>query len=459
MTIQTFLIALSSVALILFVAFIASRLLRSRAAGLSIRMQIFLALAAIVGAFAFGVGVLVIDRVKARATLLAEESARSEATAIAALVSNEMEVRGRSLDDVGRDLVALKGEIALSLFAPDGRSVLEAGKSPGDPGVVSVTVPITANGEQVGTVRVVKATLVIQLMLADFAPTILTISVVLGVAAAIAAALIGGTIAAPIEKLTVFAVRVSEGQLLSRSPPVHGREVTELANALETMRRELEGRPFVETFAADLSHELKNPVAAIRASAEVLSDGALDDPTEAPRFVARIQEATTRIEALLGELLSLAKIEARGVTESERVELAAIVREAAARVRERGGKVELSLLSGSFSVRGDALWLARLVDNLIDNAIEHGEPDAPTRIALRQTKDQVAITVTNRGAVAEHVRKRLFRRFVTTRAARGGTGLGLAIARAVAEAHGGAISCSSFGPPDVVFTLTLPVVA
>ena len=77
------LIAASSVALILFVAFIIARLLRSRTAGLSIRMQIFLALAGIVGTFAFGLGVLVVDRVKARATFLAEESARAEATAVA----------------------------------------------------------------------------------------------------------------------------------------------------------------------------------------------------------------------------------------------------------------------------------------------------------------------------------------------------------------------------------------
>ena len=67
---QTLLIALSSFGLILFVAFVGARLLRSRTAGLSIRMQVFIALASIVGAFAFGVGVLVLDRVKARATLL-----------------------------------------------------------------------------------------------------------------------------------------------------------------------------------------------------------------------------------------------------------------------------------------------------------------------------------------------------------------------------------------------------
>lgn len=134
MNLATLLIAASSVALILFVSFIASRLVRSRRAGFSIRMQIFLALAFIVGAFAFGLGVLVLDRVKARATLLAEESARSEAAAIAGLVRNEVEVRGKSLAEVSRDLASLQGEVGMSLLAPDGTPLFEAGLSPDEAG-------------------------------------------------------------------------------------------------------------------------------------------------------------------------------------------------------------------------------------------------------------------------------------------------------------------------------------
>lgn len=459
---QLVLIAVSSVALILFVAFVAARLLRSRTAGLSIRMQIFLALASIVGAFAFGVGVLVIDRVKARATLLAEESARSEATVIAALVRNDMEVRGRKLEDIAEDLPASPADVGMTLLRNDGAPVLPKRAVPQPitfPGaVVEVSVPITVAGEQVGSVRVAKQTLVIQRLLADFAPTILVISLVLGIAAAIAAAIIGRAIASPIETLTEFAVRVSEGQLFASPPPAtHGREVKRLFGAVETMRRELEGRPFVEAFAADLSHELKNPVAAIRASAEVLADGALDEPKEAARFVARIQEATTRIERLLSELLSLAKIEARGVENKGTLDLFEIATEAVTRAKERGATIALS--GASTLVRGDEAWLARLVDNLIDNAIIHGakEDGSEVRLSLLKQGDLALLDVDNAGRIGEHVRKKLFRRFVTTRADRGGTGLGLAIARAVAESHGGAIRCERHGPPTVTFRLQLPL--
>lgn len=89
--------AIGAIGLILLTAFVASRLVRSRTAGISIRMQIFLALAAIVGAFALGLGVLVLDRVEARATLLAEGAAQDEASALAALLAGEMEERGTDI--------------------------------------------------------------------------------------------------------------------------------------------------------------------------------------------------------------------------------------------------------------------------------------------------------------------------------------------------------------------------
>ncbi len=454
--IEWLLILASSVALILFVAFIATRLLRSRRAGLSIRMQIFLALAGIVGAFALGLGVLVVDRVKARATLLAEESAQSEAAAIAALVESEMAVKGKSLPEIAHDFGSMDEAVRMTLLDRDGNPVgpRQAPLADQGKGVVIVSAPLHANGVVVGAVRVEKPTIVVERMLADFAPSILVVSFVMGAAAAIAAAMIGKTIASPIENLTDFAVQVSEGDRRTAAPVAQGREVQRLTRALDSMRRELDGRPFVETFAADLSHELKNPVAAIRASAEVLADGALDEPEEAKRFVARIQESTSRIEALLGELLSLARLEARGVDNATVVDLGAVVKEVTTRLREHGAEIEL--LADDAPVKGDTLWLTRSIENLVENAVVHGEPGAPIHVRLTPGDDVQTLQVTSKGAIGAHVRSRLFKRFVTTRADRGGTGLGLAIVRAVAEAHQGTIRCVAHGPPEVTFELKLP---
>jgi two-component system, OmpR family, sensor histidine kinase CreC len=455
--VRLFVTAAAAVAIVLLVAMFASRLVRARTAGMSVRMQIFIALGGIVGAFAFGLGLLVIDRIEARATLLAEGSARDAAAAFAAVAAMEMEARGvglvavRALD--GDESSAPEQNIAL--LDPEGRVVRARGASPGEPGTVFVTAPVVVHGQRVGSVQVVKPTILVQRMVADFAPPILVLSTVLGAAAALSSFLIGRSIATPIEALTDFAVRVSEGELRAATPPAHGREVQRLTRAIDSMRRQLEGRPFVETFAADLSHELKNPVSAIRASAEVLSEGALEDPEEAARFVARIREATTRIESLLGELLSLARIEARGVEHAAILDLAAIAQDAAARALDRGCRVELDA-AGSAMVRGDEQWLARALDNLLDNALTHGDSASPVRLSLRRSRGQVTLSVRNRGEIGRHVAGRLFRRFVTTRADRGGTGLGLAIVKAIAEAHSGSVECAHRGPPEVEFRLSLP---
>lgn len=449
----------SAAGLILFVTFIATRLVRARKAGLSIRMQVFLALAAIVGAFAVGLGLMVLDRVKARADLVGEEAARGEARAIAAIVGTEMEERGDSLATVAARLSrGQRGEaeraLDYALFDAQGQAVFQSGRKPDEAGVVSVTVPIMAHGATVGSARVVKPTLLIQNALADFAPAVFFISLLLGAVAAGAAAIIGRTIAQPIEALTGYAERVSGGDHRAPAPIGHGREVARLRRAIDSMRRELQGRPFVETFAADLSHELKNPVAAIRASAEVLEDGAIDEPEEGRRFVGRILESTQRIQKLLDDLLSLARLEARGVDGASAIDLGRRATEAADEARAAGATVTLSI-DGAVTVRGDGMWLMRAIANLIDNARIHGQ-GGPVQVVVRRKADEVWCTVTNEGGIHRGVRGRLFRRFVTTRADRGGTGLGLAIVRAVAEAHGGHVTCVEPGPPQVAFRLAFP---
>jgi len=450
--VRLLIVGAGAIALILFVAFVVSRLIRSRTAGISIRMQVFLALAGIIGAFALGLGVLVVDRVEARATLLAEESARGEAAVLAALFEGELEERGRSFEEVAVKLARAQGQLNLVLTDKSGTVVMASGSAPGTPGTVAVTAPIMAHGERVGEVRVVKPTIVIQRMLEDFSPIVIVTSVVLGAAAAAAAALIGKAIATPIETLTDYAVRVSEGERGKPPPAGPGREVQRLAHSFESMRRELEGRPFVETFAADLSHELKNPVAAVRASAEVLADGALDEPEEARRFVNRILEATMRIQALLDDLLSLARMEARGVEDARPVALGDLAREVAERLGTESREV---VARGHATIKGDATWLARAVDNLVENAIVHST-EGSVHIDVERDGAGTIVEVRNSGCVAKHVKPRLFRRFVTTRADRGGTGLGLAIVRAVAEAHGGTAECASAGPTEVRFRLRFP---
>lgn len=449
----------ASVGLILFVAFVISRLLRTRTRGFSVRMQVFLALAVIVGSFAFGLGLMVIDRIEARAVRLATQAAEDEAEAIAGLVQGEMERSGAPVEEMARRLRlerATGADLRLALLDREGRVLFPKGepKEPNSAGLVFVDYPLILNGEKVGSVRVVKPTIVMLRLLEDFAPTVLVISLVLGATAAIAAAFIGRAIAAPIEALSNFSERVSAGE--RTQPPLAGasREVTRLIHSIDFMRRQLEGRPFVETFAADLSHELKNPVAAIRASAEVLEESALEEPEQARRFVRRIRQATARIERLLEELLGLARIESRGPQSFHPLDLADLARRAI-EASGRAEKIEFTH-EGDTRVRGDETWLSRAISNLVANALVHGTSDGRVVVSLHGDSQGVSVRVENDGEVSTHVRDQLFRRFVSTRIDKGGTGLGLAIVRAVVEAHGGRVALEEAGPPRVVFSATLP---
>jgi signal transduction histidine kinase len=452
-------VAAAAIGLILFVAFVVSRLLRTRTRGMSIRMQVFLALGFIVGAFAFGLGLMVIDRIEARAGRIARQAASDEAASIAGMVAGELDRTGGTLHDVAVRLEherARGADLRLVLVDAFGKVIFPAAATAtSEEGLVHVDHAVVVRGAKVGGVRIVKPTVAMKNLLADMAPTVLVISLVLGAAAAAAAAMIGRAIAEPIERLSAFGERVSRGERTAPPPPEFGREVTRLSRALDSMRRELSGRPFVETFAADLSHELKNPVAAIRASAEVLEESALEEPAQARHFVQRIREATERIERLLSELLSLAHIEARGAETFEPIDLARLAR----RLLETLGddRPRVSVVSeGDVRVSGDELWLTRALSNLVDNALVHSDPASRVHLDVTRDAEDVVLTVRNQGALAPHVRERLFRRFITTRPDKGGTGLGLAIVQAVAEAHGGQADVADSGPPEVSFRLRLP---
>jgi two-component system sensor histidine kinase CreC len=450
-------VAVASIGLILLVAFFANRLVKIRRRGLSIRMQVFIALASVIGAFAFGLGVMVLDRIEARAVRFASQSAEEKAAVVARLLSAEMEDHGTTPTDLAAALPRRARDQLLEdvqILGKDEQLLWDGNANvDGEPSVAAVA-PLTIRGQVVGTVRVAKTTVAVRRLLKDFAPTVLVISLLLGATAALAALWIGQTVAEPIEALTQFASSVSAGEDPVTPRFSAGREVTRLTQSIDSMRRQLQGRPFVETFAADLSHELKNPVAAIRAAAEVLDDSALEEPDEARRFVHRIQEAVARIERLLGDLLSLARIEARGVEELDLVSLETLLRSAVSQLPPDRLLVHCD---ANCRVRGDAGWLSRAISNLLDNAAAHSNGEIHVSLTHDPVTGNARLTVANPGAIDRHTRSRLFGRFVTTRAHRGGTGLGLAIVRAVAEAHHGHVELDDPGPPQVRFTLTLPL--
>lgn len=456
-------------ALLAFASFVLLRLWRSVRRGLSIRMQVFVAMAAVSGAFAALLGLIAVERLELRATRLAAEAAQEDAE----LLARTLVATGRPLREVAPALVranlaGVRPEgLRIEISDEAGQTVLVAGPvlPRGIARMAVLRAPDDPTGEPLGMIRVSRQSLSVRQILREVASRAAVLSLLLVIGTAIAAALVGRAIAKPIERLTQAASRIAQGERQAVLPRPFGREVRTLTDAVESMRRELEGRHLAERLAADLSHELKNPVAAIRASAEVLADGALEEPETAQRFVGRILEATQRLLGLVNNLLALTRLQARGVEPEpfDVADLAAMSADAhAAQADKRRVRIATTAPSGA-TVLGDPAWLRRALDNLVDNALAFavpdpgGPPEVRICVQIDPQQEQIRVEVSNHGpGIAPEVQGRLFERFVTTRRDTGGSGLGLAIVAAVAEQHGGSVEIVSYGPPETCVRLSLP---
>lgn len=320
---------------------------------------------------------------------------------------------------------------------------------------VFTALPIWSDGRVIGVVRASRTGLdALSSLWANRRGLVwfglLSVLLVLGVSVAFSAA-----IARPLTRLTRAARAVAAGQ----SPAAlasHGsvpREIGVLQDVLFQMADQLSRRAdYVQHFAAQVGHELKTPITAIRGAAELLTHGLEDMPSaDRERFIANILEDAQRMERLVHRLLELARLENLKPGAAEPLPAFAFLARQLARYGER---VQLTQQGEVAPIAIDPELLASALGNLVENALRHGG-DAAVRVVLRQQARQLRIDVIDRGpGVSEGNRKRLFERFFTTERDRGGTGLGLAIVKAIAEARGGSVS-ASFDADGTTFTLLL----
>lgn len=239
-----------------------------------------------------------------------------------------------------------------------------------------------------------------------------------------------------------------------------GFTVVDASDESDAVRLEATRRDFV----ANVSHELKTPVGAVALLAEAVLDAA-DDPDEVRRFAARILTESTRLGALVTELIELSRLQgAERLPELATVEVDEVVREALARCRLAAESADISItvdpLSGLL-VDGDATLLVTALSNLVDNAVAYSPPGSPVSVSRRLAGGFVEIAVTDRGiGIAPEHQQRVFERFFRVDPARsrvtGGTGLGLAIVKHVAANHGGDVRLWSRLGTGSTFTLRIP---
>jgi two-component system phosphate regulon sensor histidine kinase PhoR len=246
--------------------------------------------------------------------------------------------------------------------------------------------------------------------------------------------------------------------LADRGPT--GRIVVTVTDITQRRRLEVLRRDFV----ANASHELKTPVAAVRALAETMLTALPDDPDAGRRFAERIGREAERLDVLVRDLLDLSRVE-RGTLDVEPVDLVGLAKEVAGGYTDLAEERRVKLrteLQPDVSVRGDRAQLGLLLSNLLDNALRHTPARGSVCVRLDTVEGRAVVQVADTGeGIPAGELPRVFERFYRVDKARtrrtGGTGLGLAIVRHVAEAHGGTVRVDSELGRGSTFTVTLPV--
>lgn len=281
------------------------------------------------------------------------------------------------------------------------------------------------------------------------AATILLVVLILAVATG---ASMGGRVVRPVQGLIDAARRIEAGDYDARvEEPRRPRELRELTAAFNTMAARLEAEEANRRrLLADLSHELRTPIAVIEGHLEAVLDGVY--PADAAHLDPILDE-TRVLDRLIDDLRTLSLAEAGALAlHREATDLGHVVADVVAALRPRaeavGARIETELEAGLPELDVDPVRMHQVLSNLVDNAVRYTPGGGVVRVAACRVDPGVEVTVLDQGpGLAPEVRATLFDRFVKAKDSPG-SGLGLAIAKAIVEAHGGRIR-SDAGPGGV----------
>jgi two-component system sensor histidine kinase ChvG len=306
------------------------------------------------------------------------------------------------------------------------------------------------------------------------ARTTLFLAMLLVMAASAALSLfLARTIVTPLRQLAKAAVRVRQGrerEVEVPRLPQRSDEIGLLARAVSDMTGALRQRiDAVDSFAADVAHEIKNPLASLRSAIESLPRVA--DPALKDELIQIATHDVRRIDRLVSEISDASRIDAEmSRARLETIDLGEMVRAIIGgredRAENAGRPIAIDRRGFAARVRGVGARLERVVENLLDNAVSFSPPDAPIEVGLDNDGSWVTLTICDQGpGIPEESREKVFRRFHSVRPDEedfgNHSGLGLAIARAIAEAHDGTLTAEARadGEHGACLRLRLPAAA
>jgi two-component system sensor histidine kinase CreC len=396
---------------------------------------------------------------------------RQPAAQIWGMTKSEVSHRIYVTDAQGKVLVDSSGEavgqdysrwndVYLTLRGQYGaRSTREVADDP-ETSVMYVAAPIKEQGKIIGVISVSKPSRTLQpyiersqMRLAWFGAGLIFLGLLAG-------GLLSWWLSASLRRLTDYAQAVSAGER-SPLPALQGGELKQLAEALEHMRSELEGKAYVERYVHTLTHELKSPLAAIRGAAELLEGDMATEQRQ--RFVGNIQTESARLQQLIERLLNLALVEQRqGLDERVPLALRALVDEQLHAQAARTLSLQVSnQVPAEVQVLGERFLLQQALANLLDNALDFTPAGGQVRFTVEPQESVVTLVVFNQCApIPDYALSRLTERFYSLPrpvSGRKSTGLGLNFVQEVASLHGGAITIGNVAG-GVEVRLSLPLV-
>ncbi|MCJ2045705.1 sensor histidine kinase [Methylobacterium sp. J-078] len=359
---------------------------------------------------------------------------------------------GRSLKEVQVALGGARGNIVR--------------RNPAGETIVSVAVPIQRANSVRGALMLSTQGGDIDRVIASERFGLLQVFLIAAAVMLVLSILLAGAIAGPVRRLADAAEKVRLG-IKSREeiPDFTGRtdEIGHLSGALRDMTQALYRRiDAIESFAADVSHELKNPLTSLRSAVETLPLAKSDDSRT--RLLAIIQHDVKRLDRLISDISDASRLDAElARAEARRVDMrklmTTVVSVANERRRPKDAPIQFDVDAPAgegespLTIFGHDSRLGQVVNNLLDNARSFSPPDAKVRVALRRVRNDVELIVEDEGpGIPEHALERIFERFYTDRPEQGfgqNSGLGLSISRQIVQAHRGTIRAENRpGPAD-----------
>ncbi|MCU7916548.1 MAG: two-component system sensor histidine kinase CreC [Candidatus Thiodiazotropha sp. (ex Gloverina cf. vestifex)] len=328
--------------------------------------------------------------------------------------------------------------------------------------IMYVAAPITQAGRIIGVVTVGKPSVTVQPFVERAINNMEEKGGLVFLGAVALGLLITYWLTFSIRKLTSYARAVRDGKRVD-VPSLREKELAQLAEAMEAMRSELEGKDYVENYLHSMTHELKSPLASIQGTAELLNE---EMPlADRQKFIANIRSEAHRLHQVVEQLLGLAGLEKRrGLEQPEPINttdlLKKVCEERQWAAQQKGLRFEYESCDEAV-VTGERFLLQQALGNLIDNAIDFSPRDGT--IFLRcQVRDKIwSCSICDQGpGVPDYAVDKVFERFYSLPRPGGGrrsSGLGLSFVQEVAQLHGGQILLENREGDGVMVRFVLPL--